>query len=189
MLKTLSAMVVAAGTLFAAGAHGATYTIDLGHAFIQWKIQHLGYSWMIGRFNQFEGSFEYDPSAGAAAQKVSVSIDTTSIDSNHAKRDKHLRSADFLNVDEFPTASFESTKFEGDDNGGKLTGNLTFMGVTKELVLDVKKVGEGDDPWGGYRAGFEGTTRFDRRDFGMDRNLGPASWMVDMELHVEGVRQ
>ncbi|HKK30179.1 MAG TPA: YceI family protein [Alphaproteobacteria bacterium] len=188
MRKTTLAMVASAALAWSA-ANAASYEIDPSHSAIQWKTQHLGYSWMLGRFNQFEGTFEYDPAAGPAAQEVSVVIDTASIDSNHAKRDKHLRSADFLNTDEYPTATFESTKFEGDENGGKLTGDLTFMGVTREVVLDVTKVGEGEDPWGGYRAGFKGTTQFDRRDFGMDRNVGPASWIVRLELHVEGIRQ
>jgi polyisoprenoid-binding protein YceI len=189
MRRAMMAGLILAGTMIAATAQAATYKVDLGHTFIQWKIQHLGFSWMIGRFNQFEGTFDFDPATDAAAQQVSIKIDTSSLDSNHAKRDKHIRSSDFLDVEKHPSASFESTGFKGDESGGTLTGNLTLMGVTKELTLAVKKVGEGDDPWGNYRAGFSGTTKFDRRDFGIDKNLGPASWMVDLELHVEGIRE
>ena len=189
MRKAFVAALAVAGGLAGGAANAATYEIDLSHSFVQWKIQHLGFSWMVGRFNQFEGTFDYDPDADASAQSVEVEIDTASIDSNHAERDKHLRSGDFLDVEEFPTASFVSTGFEGDADGGKLTGELTLHGETKTVVLDVKKIGEGDDPWGGYRAGFEGTTQIDRRDFGIDRDLGPASWTVDLHLYLEGERQ
>ena len=102
---------------------------------------------------------------GRPAQKVSVEIETASIDTGHAERDKHLRSPGFLNVKKFPKASFVGTGYEGGPEGGTMKGNLTLMGVTKPIAIAVKKVGEGDDPWGGYRAGFEGTVTIDRRGF------------------------
>jgi polyisoprenoid-binding protein YceI len=180
-----------AGLMLAGPAVAATYKIDAEHGFIQWKVQHLGFSSMVGRFNQFHGTFNYDPKAKDNAQGVSIVVETGSLDSNNALRDKHLRSDAFLNTDKFPTATFNSTAFQRapDGAGGKLTGNLTMNGHTREVVIDVRRIGEGKDPWGGYRAGFEGTVRFDRREFGIDEDVGPESWMVELEIQIEGVRQ
>ena len=101
----------------------------------------------------------------------------------------NLRSSDFLDVKKFPTARFVSTGYEGDANGGTMHGNLTLMGITKPIAIAVKKVGEGDDPWGGYRAGFEGAVKLNRRDFNAGRNLGPASESMDLFLSLEGIRR
>ncbi|MDT8317298.1 MAG: YceI family protein [bacterium] len=165
-------------------AGAADYTIDPAHSFVEFRIQHLGYSWLYGRFNDIKGDFIYDE-AKTAKSSFSVEIGTASIDSNHAERDKHLRSSDFLDVDKFPKAAFKSKSFDG----VKLVGDLTLHGVTKEIVIDVKKVGEGKDPWGGYRAGFIGTTKIDRNDFGIGYNLGPSSKVMDFELGIEGIRK
>ena len=188
--RILSAALGAAVLAFPVVQAGAAeYRIDPAHSVIQFKISHLGYSWMIGVFDRISGSFTYDPAAGPAGQRVTVEIETASIDTGHAERDKHLRSPGFLNVKKFPKASFVSTGYEGDAKGGTMTGNLTLMGVTKPIAIAVKKVGEGDDPWGGYRAGFEGTVTLDRRDFRAGRNLGPASESMDLFLSLEGIRQ
>lgn len=165
------------------------YEIDLSHSFIQFRTQHLGVSWLLGRFNEFEGEFTYDPDAGPGAQEIRVEVETDSVDSNHAERDKHLRGRTFLDVDEFPTATFTGTDFSGDENGGTMRGEFTLHGVTRPVTVEVTKVGEGDDPWGGYRAGFEGRFSFNRSDFGVDRDLGPMSERVDMEIYLEGVRR
>ena len=184
-----TALAAAALVLSAQAIQAADYKIDAGHSFVQFKISHIGVSWMIGTFDTLSGSFTYDPDAGPEGQSVSVEIDTASVDTGHAERDKHLRSADFLNVDEFPTATFVSTGYEGDGEGGTMTGDLTLHGVTKEIAIAVKKVGAGKDPWGGYRAGFEGTVSLTRKDFGMGYNLGPASESMELFLFVEGIRQ
>ncbi|AKH68447.1 hypothetical protein IMCC21906_00755 [Spongiibacter sp. IMCC21906] len=169
--------------------HATEYTIDTkgAHAFIQFKIKHLGYSWLYGRFNDFEGSFNYDPEHPKDAS-VNVEIDVSSIDSNHAERDKHLRGDDFLNTDKYPTARFKSTSFTptGEDTA-ELKGELTLHGVTKTITIDVTEVGGGKDPWGGYRQGFTGTTEFALKDFGIDYDLGPASRTVELILDVEGI--
>ena len=191
MKKRILGAAFAAVTLVfsAAATQAAEYKIDPGHSFVQFKIAHLGYSWMIGTFDTISGDFAFDPEAGLHEQSISVEIDTASIDTGHAERDKHLRSADFLNVAEFPTATFVSTGYEGGDQSGTMTGNLTLHGVTKEIAIDVEKVGEGNDPWGGYRAGFEGTVTLTRKDFGMGYNLGPASESLELFLFIEGVRK
>lgn len=181
-------LAAAAIALSAPAAGAAEYRIDPAHSFVQFKISHLGYSWMIGTFDKVSGSFTFDPSAGPAGQKISVEIDTASIDTGHAERDKHLRSPDFLDVGKFPKAVFVGAAYEGDAQGGTMKGDLTLMGVTKPIAIEVEKVGEGDDPWGGYRAGFEGSTTLKRSEFGAGRSLGPASESMDLFLFVEGIR-
>ncbi|MGE0080069.1 MAG: YceI family protein [Thiohalomonadaceae bacterium] len=179
------------GLAAAVPAHAEDYVIDTdgAHAYIQFKIKHLGYSWLSGRFNEFSGDFSYDDK-NPAASRVKVSINPASIDSNHAERDKHLRGKDFLNVSKFPKASFVSTGYEDLGNGkGRLSGELTLRGVTRPITIDVEQIGHGPDPWGGYRRGFHGTTEFKLSDFGIDYDLGPASRSVVMELSVEGVRK
>ena len=189
MRTYMLAILFAATVAFSATAsRAAEYRIDPGHSFVQFKISHLGFSWMVGVFDKISGGFSFDPAAGPAGQKISVEIDTASIDSGHAERDKHLRSPDFLNVRKFPRATFVSTGYEGDARGGTMTGNLTLMGVTRPIAIAVKKTGEGNDPWGGYRAGFEGTATLSRKAFGAGMNLGPASDTVHFFLSVEGIR-
>jgi polyisoprenoid-binding protein YceI len=168
----------------------AEYGVDIKgmHAFIQFRIVHLGYSVLAGRFNDFEGDFTWDKN-NPGASSINIEIETKSIDSNHAERDKHLRNEDFLDVDKYPKATFKSTKYHGDASGGKMDGMLTLHGVSKTITLDVKVIGEGDDPWGGYRAGFEATTTIRRADFGMDYNLGPAAETMEFDLFIEGVRK
>jgi len=176
---------LSAGTV---SAYAASYTIDPSHSFIQFTTGHLGFSKLTGRFNRFTGKMTYDPAAGPQAQTVSVQIDPASLDTNWADRDKHLRSADFFNVDNNPAITFESTGFDGDATGGTLTGNLTFLGVTKEISFPITKIGEGKDPWGGFRIGFEGTYTLTRADFGMNYNLGPSAEKVEVALMIEAVQ-
>ncbi|MEM7300315.1 MAG: YceI family protein [Pseudomonadota bacterium] len=184
-----SAVLAAAVVAFTAvPALSASYTVDLSHSFIKFETGHLGVSKLSGRFNKFSGTMNYDPAAGPGAQSIKIEIDTTSIDTNWADRDKHLRSADFLDVGKFSTATFESTGYEGDANGGTLSGKLTFLGVTKEISFPIKKIGEGKDPWGGYRAGFEGSYTLTRKDFGMGYNLGPSGEKVVVTLQIEAIK-
>ncbi len=169
-------------------ANAAEYQIDPTHSFINFKTQHLGFSWLSGTFNTIKGTLDYDPANGDA-QKVNLTIDTGSLDSNHAERDKHLRGPDFLDVEKYPAATFVSTGYAGDEKGGVLSGDLTLHGVTKNISIDVKSIGEGDDPWGGYRAGFEGQYTLVRKDFDMGFNLGPAAEEVQLDLFIEAIKK
>ncbi|MGO2479526.1 MAG: YceI family protein [Pseudoalteromonas sp.] len=192
-MKKLLVSAAVAATLFGANAaQAADYVIDTkgAHAFVNFKIKHLGYSWLHGRFNTFDGEFSYDAKKPDASQIV-VNIDTKSIDSNHAERDKHLRGDDFLNVDKFPKASFKSTSIKFEDGGEEadVTGEFTLHGVTKTITFEIEKVGEGKDPWGGYRVGFEGETSLKLADYDIDYDLGPASTHVDIGLFIEGIRK
>ncbi|MCW7555412.1 YceI family protein [Endozoicomonas gorgoniicola] len=172
-----------------APASANTYLIDTkgAHAFINFKVSHLGYSWVHGNFTDFSGSFKFDP-AKPEASSIKVNINTNSVNSSHAERDKHLRGKKFLNTSQFPEASFVSTRIESDDGqNARIYGDFTLKGVTKKIVIEAVKVGEGRDPWGGYRAGFSGTTQLSMADF--DMNLGPASADIHITLEVEGIRQ
>ncbi|SDM64860.1 Polyisoprenoid-binding protein YceI [Franzmannia pantelleriensis] len=173
-------------------AQADDYVIDIEgqHAFVQFKINHLGYSYILGSFRDFSGEFSYDPD-DLDASSVSLDVDVTSLDTNHAERDRHILSDDFLDADQYPEASFVSTGFEpGDDGEGVLSGELTLKGETREIEMPVTLMGEGEDPWGAYRAGFEGSTMLTLEDYGIDMSDFPES-MHELELYVtfEGIRQ
>lgn len=186
-----SAVSMAVAVSVQANEHSGTYAFDKkdDHQFITFKISHLGYSWLYGRFNDFDGQFVYD-AENPENSSVNVVIDTSSVDSNHAERDKHLRSEDFLYADEHPEASFKSKRVVVDDEGeADIVGDFTLRGVTREVTLDVEMLGHGKDPWGGYRMGFEAETELRLEDFGIPMNLGEASETVEIIISVEGIRQ
>lgn len=190
--KHLAALAISSIGLIGLPTLADNYTIDTkgAHAAINFSIQHLGYSVLTGRFDTFAGDFSYDP-AKPEASTINVTIDTNSVNSNHAERDKHLRSKDFLNVEKFPQAKFVSKKVVvgADKTSFDLVGDFTLNGVTKSITITTKKIGEGKDPWGGYRAGFQGTTELKLKDFNVQMDLGPASQVVKLELNVEGVKK
>ncbi len=177
-------------TLSLGQAQAADYVIDTAavHASINFRIKHLGYSWLTGRFDQFSGGFAFDAEAPADSS-VQVEIDTASVNSNNAERDIHLRSGDFLDVGKFPKASFTSTSMAVTGESAVVTGDLTLHGVTREITLNADFLGGGKDPWGGVRAGFTATTTLTLADFGMTYNLGPASATIEMQLNIEGVKK
>lgn len=190
-LQTLFAAAALALVMPFAHANPTTYDIDIPgmHASINFKVNHLGYSWLVGRFDKFEGYYVHD-TKNPANEKVEVKIDTRSVNSNHAERDRHLRSDDFLNVGKHPEAKFVSTSVTNQADGSKLIkGNLTLNGITKPIEIHANKMGEGADPWGGYRSGFEGSTEFKMKDFGFKMDLGPASATVYLDLHIEGIKR
>lgn len=183
--NTLTATLVLLSSV--ASANAADYVIDDkgSHASVNFKVKHLGYSWLTGRFNTFSGTFSYDDE-NITASKVNININTASIDSNHAERDKHLKSDDFLDVNTFKSATFESSSVVDKGNGEfVITGNFTLQGITKEIQINAYKVGEGDDPWGGYRAGFSGSTSIFMKDFGYKMDFGE----IIFDLHLEGIKQ
>jgi polyisoprenoid-binding protein YceI len=185
-IKTIAFSLIAMG-LFINQAIAEDYVIDAkgAHASVQFKASHLGFSYVIGRFNTFEGTFSYDES-DPSISSVNVTIDATSVDTNHAERDKHLRSSDFLETDTHPLITFVSTSVAaGTDDNIAITGDLSIHGITKSVVLNAVHVGKGKDPWGGYRSGFEGATTVAAEDFGLPE------WVGEIEITViaEGIRQ
>ncbi|MCF6346065.1 MAG: YceI family protein [Thiomicrorhabdus sp.] len=184
-------IAILALSIMATNAMADNYIIDKEgmHASIEFKISHLGYSWLKGRFNDFDGHFSYDKDKPETS-KIEVTINTSSIDSNHAKRDKHLRDEDFLDTDKYPEAKFVSTSFKQNKDGtGILKGDFTFRGITKSIEIDINYIGEGDDPWGGYRIGFEGSTKITLADYGMTYNLGEEAKELELFFDIEGIKQ
>ncbi len=173
--------------------HSEEYIIDTEgmHAAIQFKVKHLGYSWLVGRFNNFDGQFTFDEKRPEKNQ-VTVNIDVRTLDTNHAERDKHLRDARFLDTAKFPKASFISDGYSVINEGkGILTGTFTLRGVSKKVDIEVIHVGAGKDPWGGYRRGFEGYTTLHLSDYNMAKanTLGPEAEKIEVYLSVEGIRK
>ncbi len=180
-----------AAVALSAPAMAADYKIDTdnAHASITFRIKHLGFSWLTGRFDKFSGAFSFDDK-NPDASKVKVEIDTASVDTNLALRDKHIRDAQLLDTDAFPKATFESTSIKSSgDEKAVVTGNFTLHGVTKEISFNAEHIGGGKDPWGGYRDGFTGRTELTLADYGIKRDLGPAAKVVELTLNIEGVRQ
>ena len=192
--KTLAALAIGSA-LLSANVMAADYVVDTTgqHAFVNFKISHLGYSFITGTFKTMDGKFSFD-AAKPEESKIEFNVNPASVFTNNAERDKHISSKDFLKVADFPKATFVSTsvKSTGKNADGKDTadvaGDLTIAGVTKPVVVKATFLGEGKDPWGGYRAGFEGTFNIKRSDFGKMMDLGPASDAVEMYVSFEGVK-
>lgn len=166
------------------------FAIDAAHTNILFVIDHLGYSKMFGEFQDFAGDFTFD-AEDPAQSKVSITIQSASIDTDHEARDEHLRSPDFFNVEEFPEITFVSTAAEKTgDNSGRITGDLTLLGVTKPVVLDVTFNKMAPHPIPSYEgvlvAGFSARTTIDRTEFGMGYAAGAVGNEVELWLEVEG---
>ncbi|MDQ6970285.1 MAG: YceI family protein [Mariprofundus sp.] len=192
-LKYFMAALILLFTWISTAQATEQYAFDIKgqHAFIQFKVKHLGYSWLMGDFNRFNGSYSYDEK-NPANNSVKVEIDVASLFSNHAERDKHLRSADFFDVAKYPKALFVSTSYEDKGNGrGLLHGDFSLRGVTKKITFEVTQIGAGKDPWGGFRRGFSGTTTLHLSDYNMLKSgmLGAAAENVELFFSIEGVRQ
>jgi len=176
-----------------ASAAPETYTIDPAHSAVGFKIRHL-FSRVPGRFTKFEGTITLDQS-DMTKGAVNVSIDAASIDTNEPKRDAHLRSDAFFDVEKHPAITFRSTgvKVVSKDKL-QVSGDLTIRGTTKPVILEVDVLGFGPAFGGGYRGGFEARTRVNRQDFGVAWNSvveGGGTVLgddVDITLNVEAVR-
>lgn len=187
--KTLAALALGTALLSAGQAMAADYVIDKEgqHAFVDFKISHLGYSFIHGTFKDWSGKFSFD-AAKPEASKIDVELKTASLFTNHAERDKHIMSKDFLDTGKFPEAKFVSTAVKSTgEKTADVTGDLTLHGVTKPIVIKATFNGEGKDPWGGYRAGFNGTSTLNLNDFGI-KGPGPTSQTLDLEISFEGVQ-
>jgi polyisoprenoid-binding protein YceI len=147
------------------------WTLDAAHTTVSFRVRHL-FTSVEGRFGKFDGKIAFDP-ADPSTASVSGEVDAASIDTNNEKRDKHLRSDDFFDVEKYPKITFESTKVSdvsADKKSGKLHGKLTIHGVENPVVLDSKFLGAGKDPYGNRKAGFSGTVTIDRKDYGLNWN-------------------
>jgi polyisoprenoid-binding protein YceI len=163
-------VTTATATPAAAPGSRIVWTIDSAHTGVEFAVRHLMISTVKGRFAGVAGTVIAGDDLTKA--EVDITIDAASIDTREPQRDAHLRSADFLDVEEFPTLTFKSRKVEhvgGDDY--KLTGDLTIHGVTRQVTLDVTTFGKLVDPWGNEKAGFNAATKIKRGDYGLVWNV------------------
>lgn len=146
-----------------------TWKLDPAHTLVEFSAKHLMITTVKGRITDVEGTIVSDE-RDLRNSSVEATLKAATIDTRTEQRDQHLRSADFLNAEQFPEIKFKSTKIEGDKDSFKLTGDLTIRGVTRPIVLDVQFEGRTKDPWGGDRVGFSANGKIDRREFGLTWN-------------------
>ena len=172
--------------LLAGAVQAETYTVDKAHSEVLFSVRHMGVSKVTGRFNEFTGVVNGEPGKPQEAS-VEFTIKATSIDTNDAGRDKHLRSADFFDVEKFPEITFKSSKVTAKgQNQYDVTGTLTMHGVAKEVTLPVTLAGPVKDPRGNEKVGFEATAKLNRKDYGIswNRALDAGGVVVSDEVQV-----
>lgn len=191
MSRSLSALVVAIA-LFATLPAVAqdTWQLDPAHCSAQFSVRHLGISTVRGAFTKLTGAVQYDPAAPGKSS-LEATIDATSVDTRVEMRDNDLRSPNFLDVQKYPTITFQSKKVEAAGAGKlKVTGDLTVRGVTKEVALDVDGPTPAmKDPWGNLRMGASATTKINRMDFGVSGRPGVVGDDITITLDIEMTRQ
>lgn len=173
----------------------AQWTIDDSHSLIQFTVRHMMISKVRGRFDRFSGTISADEQ-NPASSSVNVQIDAASINTRDAQRDGHLTSPDFLDVTNYPYITFVSKRIEMLDAArGRLIGDLTIRGVTREVTLDVEYNGQARSPWGTISAGFHASTTINRKDWGLTWNVALETGgllvgeEVEIDIDVELVRQ
>lgn len=167
----------------------ALWNIDTAHAQANFSARHMMITTVRGSFNKITGTINFDP-ANPAAASVEAVIDTTSMSSTgNDQRDGHLKSPDFLDIAQYPTITFKSTKVEPNADGtqAKITGDLTIKGVTKSVSFEAELLGQGKTPFGTTVAGFNGKTKINREDFGLNWNMAleAGGWLVGKEVTIE----
>lgn len=170
----------------------STWELDPAHSQAEFVVKHMMITKVRGRFATVNGVVELDE-GDPTASRVEVEIDAASIDTREEDRDTHLRSADFLDVENYPTLTFRSKRVEGLElepgTDFRVVGDLTIRGTTKEVTLDAVFEGQGTDPWGGDRLGFSADTKIDRREYGLEWNqaLEAGGILVgnDVKIHLE----
>ena len=164
------------------------WKLDPSHTLVEFSAKHLMITTVKGRITDVEGTIYADEN-DLSSSSVDVTLKAATLDTRTEQRDNHLRSADFLDVENFPAIAFKSTRIEGDRSEFKLTGDLTIRGVTKPITLDVTFEGQTKDPWGGERIGFSAMGKIDRREFGLTWNVlletGGLTVGNDIKINVE----
>lgn len=188
MLRKAMIALAMIGLPFTTMAAPASYTVDPDHTYPYFKISHLGFSTMQGRFNKTTGKLTVDLANKTGS--VDIRIDANSIDTAHAKRDDHLRSPDFINAAEFPEITYKSSKVTiHDDNTATVEGNLTIMGVSKPVKLDVTQINCGKNPMNDKElCGFGAHTTIKRSDFGVNYGLPAIGDEMRIEFAVEAYK-
>ncbi|MEQ1568289.1 MAG: YceI family protein [Myxococcota bacterium] len=165
-----------------------TYDVDPVHSTVLFSATHFNASKFFGRFDNTTGTVMIDE-ASPAASKVALTVKTSSVSTWDAKRDEHLKGADFFNATQFPEIKFVSKSVAKTGDKWAVTGDFTLHGVTKTITVDFTKVGEGDDPWGGHRAGWYAEFNIKRSDYGMNFMVPAIGDDVKLIVSVEGVRK
>jgi polyisoprenoid-binding protein YceI len=156
-----------AGKVSDAAVPGGDYNIDPAHSIIGFSIRHLEIAWVEGRFKDFKGAIHFDEK-DVTKSSVEFTAKVESIDTGVEPRNKHLRTADFFDVEKYPEMTFKSTRVERKGKDGYvLHGDLTLKGVTKQVALPFTVTGAIKDPWGNTRFGVQAETKLDRRDYGI----------------------
>ena len=181
-------LILLSSTLFAS-AEVETYTIDPAHSSVKFSIRHF-VAKTTGKFNQFEGTITVDRN-DFSNSKISATINVASVDTANKKRDSHLQEDDYFNSAEHPLITFESTKWESTDeeNIFKVTGDLTMLGKTKEVVLTVDLLGFGPGMNDAYLSGWEATTLLDRTGWGISGGQPAVGTEVNVVINIEAIRQ
>ena len=163
----------------------ATWKLDSSHSSVEFSARHMMFTTVKGRFADVEGSVTVN-GEGPETAEVVVTMAASSIDTGTEQRDQHLRSPDFLDVEQYPTVTFASTGIAGDSEHFTMTGDLTIRGTTKPVTLAVTYEGTGKDPWGGERMGFSAVGKIDRREFGLTWNqvLEAGGVLVSNEIKI-----
>jgi len=147
-----------------------TYQIDPSHSSANFSIKHMMIAKVHGGFEKLSGTFIYD-AENPEKSNVDVTIDVSSINTRDAQRDTHLKSADFFDIEKYPSITFKSTRVEKNGRDLKIIGNLTIHGVTNSVTLDVERPSEElKDPWGNSKIGASASTKISRKDFGLTWN-------------------
>ncbi len=167
---------------------GAKFKLDPTHTSVIFGVSHLSLSYTYGRFNTVDGEFTFD-GANPETATFRFEIDANTIDTNNAKRDEHLRGADFFNVKQFPKLEFVSSRVEKTEEGVNVFGKMTMHGETQEIMIPFKKLGEGDSPFGDYRVGFYTQFNLQRSKFGMNNMLQGIGDEIAITFSFEGIRQ
>jgi polyisoprenoid-binding protein YceI len=166
-----------------------SYEIDGVHSAVHFSVNHLGTGTAWGRFNEVSGSFTHDAEKPAGSS-VQLTINAESVDSANEKRDQHLSSPDFFDAKQFPEITFKSTAVKEIAAGDlEITGDLTLRGVTKSVTVRADHVGEGKDPWGNFRKGYDIVFSIAREDYGVSYMKGGLGADVKIYISVEGVRK
>lgn len=187
-------LVLILGLFISVAGHAAKYKLDQAHMSVSFKIKHLVIATVNGRFDKFEGSFDFDPKKGKLS-KLEAKVDVDSINTNESDRDKHLRSADFFGtrnkkgeiVKKKRYMVFKGTKVEHKNKKPtKVHGKLTLNGKTKKVALNIDYKGAVTDPWGNKKVVFEATTTINRKDFGLtwNKKLDKGGLMIGEEVKV-----
>ncbi|MBI5097327.1 MAG: polyisoprenoid-binding protein [Nitrospirae bacterium] len=170
--KIVLGIIVSVVLMIALGisqAEMARYDVDLDHSTIEFRVAHMVISKTTGRFMDYTGYIEMDPDA-LKVKALEAVIKTASVTTNHEKRDAHLRGSDFFNTEKYPTMTYKMKSYHKEGEDYVVVGDLTLLGVTKEITLKGSFNGATKDPWGDTRAGFTGEGKLNRKDFGMNWN-------------------